>query len=258
MPEAVNSTSTSPQTRHVDFGNLGDALSVTLQRLDGLTHMLGCYLEENGRAASSDGVYYLFQQQVDDLRGVYSTFNDSVAAANAAFGRLDRDVAHLKQRNEHWEKDAESRIGLSLAVKLRKMVTRVWAEEQGRPVSDDDKKAIADLTVSISQRIYEQVTSRSDALEIGSHLQWAEQEIRAEIAGKGEPEQKSSPIAIRDQMIAQMVADGTPAAEVSQTFNLKRDTIDRIVGRLVAKTDAVSDNVRAKIERAADEEQAAS
>lgn len=58
-------------------------------------------------------------------------------------------------------------------------------------------------------------------------------------------------VAFRNGLIQEMAANGTAISEISQTFNLRREAVERIIDRLKS-SEGVTDDVRAKIERAAE------
>lgn len=104
-----------------------------------------------------------------------------------------------------------------------------------RAIYGSFKDGVSMLNVSIEQlsRDVEHYREKQDAMQTGA-------------------------IAERDRLILAMAGNGTATSEISQTFNLRREAVERIIGRLTS-SEGVTDDVRAKIERAAEAgEQAAS
>lgn len=71
-----------------------------------------------------------------------------------------------------------------------------------------------------------------NALEAGSMLPWLETRIRNKLSEQVKALQRPKPVSIRDAVIAEQAAAGFSVNELSQAFNLKQETIERIVRRL--------------------------
>ncbi|MDR6667237.1 hypothetical protein [Rhizobium sp. 1399] len=72
-----------------------------------------------------------------------------------------------------------------------------------------------------------------DPFEAGSLLPWIEMKIRADAAKlAAQPIEANEDGSLRDRIIADNIAAGISSADIAQAMNIKRSTVERIIGRL--------------------------
>ncbi|NRF09394.1 hypothetical protein [Agrobacterium pusense] len=249
MPEAVSSHTTHASAGQPSFDAEFEAFDTTIHQVAALTEMLGSFMDEYCKTTSTHGIYSLFRQQAGDLRAIYGSFSDGIAAMDITIQQLTRDVLNYREKQEAMEEGGEKNVAMFMQMKLRRLAFNVWMEVNGREPNEEEKARLVDLAKSYGSDIRSRMKATHDPIEAGSFLPWAEAEFRNELS---QGQEKPAAIADRDRLIVELVKGGAHPSQVSQTFNIRREAVERIIGRLSAGEDSVSDDVRAKIEKAAD------
>ncbi len=123
----------------------------------------------------------------------------------------------------------------------------IWPELFQR-VANIYRQAYADLSmpaphdddligsiVSSFNALIRQLEGQLNSLEAGSLLPWLEMRIRSQLSSGVTTAGMPKPVSIRDTVIAEQAMAGFTTNELSQAFNLKHETIERIVRRLSAE-----------------------
>jgi hypothetical protein len=219
MPEAVDSSSTpvsaGQRFQAVVFNTDLDAFSDTVDQLTALTDMLGSWIHDYGQRKQSAPIAGLFRTLAGDLGFHLEAVTTDLERARS----IAADAANLQDGQQ---------IRSGLVDKLKPIVVAVLHEGSGNIRAIDPETVAREYADKIIERIGNEI----DALEAGSLLPWAEMAIRRELGS----DNGYAATILRDQLIAEQAAAGISPGQLSQAFNLRRDAIERIIGRLRASS----------------------
>ena len=222
MPEAVASNSISvPEIQRAIEDNF-ETFDETIRQLEALAAMIETFIDDHTDTRQfSYGIGSLFRQVVTDFRATYDRLSDdSRRLQDAATRWMNTCLLFEKKRRAFFPQGDE--VFYLLKDKLINIAENAY-RNSGGPIYEVVARKIAG---DYARQIIDRIEGEDDPMEAGSFLPWAELEIRKALASRDDEGQ---------------------ATAVSQ------EDVQHAVDRLSAPAgDGLANNVREKIERAAD------
>lgn len=182
MPEAVASNSIPASVGQHDLDGDFADFDTAIHQLDALAEMLGAFMQEQSKTPYSFGIYSLFRQQAGELRTIYGAFSDGVAMLDASIQQLSRDVEYSRREDNRYLTIDADRVKGLLFSKVHKIVFSAWKEMNGRTPTADELRELEKVSALYRDQIIAKMEVAHDAVEAGSFLPWVEVKIRAELS----------------------------------------------------------------------------
>lgn len=251
MPEAVASNSRAvPERQQVPMsaGEILDQLEEVSSAIYALGSFLADHLFHTDEVDIGNGVTFLFGQQVQRLN----------AATLEARRHFDLPQAEAPESARHLNRPIDSDV----FKRVSKMVHDAYFDlgkgplwERDAPGNDKGSERIG-RAGHYYNLLMARLEGETHLLDVGSLFPWLELTIRRDLGqaiGRQDDSEGDLPETLdmdvskttkqlRDELISHAMSSGQSATDIAQALNLRRVTVERMIGRLMGETD--SDGVK--------------
>jgi hypothetical protein len=166
-----------------------DQFGDVAEMLDALAYMTTSMLDiRRDSADHSFGVHLIHKLIMRQFHQAVETAEDQIAELTAAVNEAHRQYDHATRNRAERTADGalhSSGVWLLLTGRLITIVLNAWREAGIEPDegNQEQRRKVIGMAEDFGRKIMDQLEDRSDPVEAGSFLPWAEMKIRQELLG---------------------------------------------------------------------------